>query len=558
MLSQTAFAQTAGQIAPPDFRPPAQAAAGGVDIPEGTGLDAPEGAEALTVLISGVDVEGGFPDMAAATAAVVNRIAGRTVTASEIFAAARALETAYARAGYGLARVVLPPQSLDDGARLRLVVVDGFIERVDVSAVPERIRARVAATVAPLVGQRRVRLDLIERKLLLAGDTPGTVMRTTLAAGEQPGGSVLIVEARHQPVTGQATVDNQLSSALGEVNAGVGVDLNGVAGLGELVYLRMAGYPNDGRNGYFSDDPRNRSLAGGIVVPLGLDGVSFNLEGAVTEANPLPTAEGIGFGSAYSRFSARLRYAAIRSRDLNLNAEIALDATEERVEVREPSFAPVSLDRLRIARLTVDGSWYTPQGGLLTGRVTGSLGIDGLGARSAGDADPMLPLSRQGSDAAFEKLEVALGYGQLLAEHVGIDLSARAQTSFGQPLASSEQIGIASATGLSSFDSGSLSGDSGYVLRGELSSPFDVAVEGGALGLSPYVFGAYGQIRLEQPTALEEETVGGASYGVGVRIGASRNASLRNAGLVLEWGRQHRDDGVPRSDRLSVFGSLQF
>jgi hemolysin activation/secretion protein len=35
----------------------------------------------------------------------------------------------------------------------------------------------------------------------------------------------------------------------------------------------------------------------------------------------------------------------------------------------------------------------------------------------------------------------------------------------------SEQIGIANTTGLSAFDAGTIVGDQGYVIRGELQSP---------------------------------------------------------------------------------------
>ena len=51
---------------------------------------------------------------------------GRPVSGADIFAAARALEAAYANAGYVLVRITLPPQKLVNGSKLRLVVVDGL------------------------------------------------------------------------------------------------------------------------------------------------------------------------------------------------------------------------------------------------------------------------------------------------------------------------------------------------------------------------------------------------------------------------------------------------
>lgn len=112
-LQAGAFAQTASQITPPSFRPAPQANAAGVSIPESSGLEAPAGAEKLKVKLSGVSVEGGLPEMADATRKITAGLAHRTVTAAQIFAAARQIETEYGRAGYALVRAVLPAQNYD-------------------------------------------------------------------------------------------------------------------------------------------------------------------------------------------------------------------------------------------------------------------------------------------------------------------------------------------------------------------------------------------------------------------------------------------------------------
>jgi len=557
-LQAGAYAQTASQITPPSFRPPPQVNTAGVSIPEGQGLEAPAGAEKLRVKLKDVDVEGGLPDMAEATRKIVAGLAHRTVTAAEIFAAARRLETEYGRAGYALVRVVLPAQKLNDGARLRLVVVDGFLERIDTSTLPERIRGRVEATLAPLVGQRGIKLSAIERKLLLAGDTPGARLRSTLQAGSVRGASVLVIDGKYRPLAGQVTSDNSLSPSLQRWSTGVGVDFNSLLGLGELVYLRAGGYPDGGENGLFTDDPRNRNYAAGIVVPIGHDGLTLNLEATRTRANPTAEPGTLGFGSAFERYSARLRYPWIRSRALTISSELSFDAQNDKLDAVTPISLPIAEDRLRIARLGLDGIWFTPLGGVFIGNVVASFGIDGLGARSAADATPLLPLSRQGADAAFQKLMVSASYSQPLAAHLGLDLFARAQTSFGKPLLQSEQIGLVGANGLSSFDAGALQGDSGYVLRGELSSPWYVPLSGSIISLAPYAFGAVGQVHLEMPTVLETADIIGASYGLGLKVGTALAGDPANASLTLEWGRQHRDDHVPTSDRFSLSGAIQF
>ncbi|MEH2470940.1 alkylresorcinol/alkylpyrone synthase [Nitrobacteraceae bacterium AZCC 2161] len=66
---------------------------------------------------------------------------------------ARDLEAAYATAGYVLLQVILPPQQLINGARLNLVMVDGFSERIEIKDVPEQILNRIMTLVRPLTGR---------------------------------------------------------------------------------------------------------------------------------------------------------------------------------------------------------------------------------------------------------------------------------------------------------------------------------------------------------------------------------------------------------------------
>jgi hemolysin activation/secretion protein len=207
-------AQTASQITPPAFRQPLPQVGRVIVFSGQPGLEAPAGADRLFVRLKGVTIEGGLPELAAEQRAFEARFVGRRVPASEIFLAAQELEAAYARAGFVLVRIVLPAQTLVDGGRLRLVIVDGFIERADVKGVPDLVRTRIAAVIEPLIGKKGLRLAEIERRLLIAGDTPGVALRSTLAPGSSPGGTVLVVEAKHKPLSVYTGIDNTLSSSL--------------------------------------------------------------------------------------------------------------------------------------------------------------------------------------------------------------------------------------------------------------------------------------------------------------------------------------------------------
>lgn len=557
-----ALAQTASQITPPSFRP-SQSQSGSALVFSGQpGLGTPAGAERLTVRLSGIAIENVPPGFSAEASALEARLVGRRIAASEIFAAARELEGAFVRAGSVLVRVVLPAQTIKDGNRLRLVVVNGFIERVDYRNLPEPTRARVSALIEPLVGRRDLTLGEIERRLLIAGDTPGVALRSTLAPSASTGGTTLILEAKYRPVTGFFGGDNTVGRALGGFTIGGGVDANTVFGQGETLYLRALGHPggNDatGIGSLFSDDPRLRTLSGGFVLPLGTDGLTLNVEG--TNSRTAPRFRNlIQSNSEYERLAIRLRYPWLRSRTANFFTEAAFDATREGIGLVLPATTlPLSLDRLRILRISGDGDLRLEGGGLVVGRGTVSFGLDALGARGAADATPLLPLSRLGADADFRKFDAAMTLTQPVSDALVVALYARGQTSFGQPLPRSEQIGTASFQELSTFDAGSLAGDSGWVVRGELSSPFAATPDGLPVSVAPYVFGATGMLYLERPTILENASLQVSSLGLGVRLGGLLAADGPHASLTLEFGRRFRDDALPDSNRFTILGSLRF
>jgi hemolysin activation/secretion protein len=556
-----AHAQTASQITPPSFRPGQQSAGGGLVFSGQPGLGTPAGAERLSVRLSGVSVENAPPAFAAEVAALQSRLAGRQIPAAEIFVAARELEAAIIRSGAVLTRVVLPAQTLRNGGRLRLVVVTGYIDRIDFRNVPDPVRDRVALLLEPLVGRRDLQIGEIERRLLLAGDTPGTALRSTLAPSSAQGATNLIIEAVYKPVTGFFGGDNTVGRPLGGFTLGGGFDVNTAFGYGETLYFRSFGNPSgsdaNGIGGSFGDYPRLRTFAGGFILPLGTDGLTFNFE--ATKSQTAPRLANLQTASDYERLSFRLRYPWLRSRTANFYSEAAFDATREELGLYvAPAFAPLSLDRLRILRLSGLGDLRFENGGVLAGSATLSLGLDGLGARSAADATPILPLSRLGADAEFQKFDAVVSYTQPLFDPLVMALYARGQTSFGQALPRSEQIGFASFQELSTFDAGSLGGDSGWLVRGELSAPFAANPEGLPLSVAPYVFGATGALYLERPTAVERASLHVSSVGLGVRLISQADPTGTLTSLTLEFGRRFRDDALPDANRFTVLGSVRF
>jgi hemolysin activation/secretion protein len=343
------------------------------------------------------------------------------------------------------------------------------------------------------------------------------------------------------------------------VALGLGFDLNSPTANGEQVYFRMSGWPGGGSDSFFDEYARNRLFALGTVIPLGLDGWTLNLEATQSRTTPRPLSGAPQTTSTFSRFSTRLRYPVVRGRTASAYLEAAFDLQNEVVDVIKPLNAGLSEDDLRIARLAGDGFLLTGIGGLLTGRATTSFGLDAFGAR---DVPPpgQVPLSRQGVTPDFQKLDGLLRYQQPLGDLFAVQLEGRAQTSFGEPLPLSEQIGLATSNGLSSFYSGQVQGDSGYVIRAELQLQHLLGQQEGRLnmGLTPYIFGAYGEVDLAQATAVENASLRAGSYGVGLRWGVAPKAGRSSFGASFEAGRQERSDTQRTEDSFIFSLQLRF
>ncbi len=377
------------RVTPSTLAPPA-GPSGAITLSSPAGLAAPPNAAKLSVSISNVTVEGGFPELAADTAAITAKLRGGRTSVAQIFAAANAIEQAYAARGYVLVRVAVPPQQLKNGGTLRLVVIDGFVEGVDVKGVPERQRALVQARLASLIGKRHVTLGEIERRLILASDVPGLVLSSTIARGAEAGGTLLVLEATHNIVAGTVGVDNRLPASLGNWELNGALAINSPFGYGEQLYGAASTGYNLGK--VFDATTPMQLLGVGAVLPIGVDGFKINPEytNSVTRPAPFPGAPpDVGY---YQRFDLRASYPLILTRAQALTFQATYEWAQEHL-------SPIGFDtdiyddQYNVARLQLEDHLRLPAG-LLAGTFVFSQGLGGRGETQA--VLTGVPLSQQG------------------------------------------------------------------------------------------------------------------------------------------------------------------
>ena len=518
------------QITPGELRPPPPPT-GGVTIANPAGAPAPAGADKLSISVSKVIVEGGFPQLQAQTDAIVASIRGRRVTLKTIYDAVAEIERAYAAQGWVLVRVSVPPQKLDNGGTLRLVVIDGYIETVDVAGIPEKQRGLIAARLSPLIGQKHIKLDEIERRLLLAADDPALSLTSTLAHGAAPGGTRLVLDGTQKLVSGSIGFNNELPSSLATYEWNAALSVNSALGYGEQFYATATTGYNLGD--LFQGTSPVGLVGAGALIPLGNDGFKINPEYTYSVTRPSPSPGAPPTVGYYQRFDLRALYPLILTRAQQLNLQATVEWAQESLQA--VGFSPdLYLDRYAVARFQAEDRLQFPFGALADATLVYS---QGLGGRNASDAAASgIPLSQQGSSPTFSKLGFNGRWNQVLPQGFQGALIATAQTSFGAPLFIAEQIGLDGTSAASGYPIGTFTVDQGATLRAELSHPIS-HFGPGALSLSPYVFGEAGAGQIFQPTFGQQGTIDASSIGVGVRTGLDVVGAPANGTFSIELAR---------------------
>ena len=542
------------QLTPQNLRPDPSARNQGIVLPGTSAAAVPAGAANLSVLIDQVQVDGAFAELAPETEAWLREIRGRRISVADLYADAAALERIYTEAGYPLVRVTLPPQQLVDHGRLVVRVVDGFIEAIDISGLPERVLEVVTARTEAILRRGHVTLVEIERALLIAGDVSGLKLKSTLMRGSREGGVRLLLEGEHLLVTGSLGADDRLSKSLGIWQLRGSVALNSAFGAGEQIYATM-GLGADITAATQGSSPL-AVYGGGVVLPIGVDGITVNPEythsTTRTQQSPgVPASLG-----SFDRFALRLRDPLILTRKTSLYLNFSLEAVTQ--QVTAPAFGvTLNSDRYVVLRAGPDSTLTLPWG---EGLKLGANLSQGLGGRTATDAATSnIPLSRLGAGPDFTKLTVNTRLSQPLPGELRLDLIGAGQDSFGQPMLRSEQIALDGSDAVSAFAAGSFTADQGVTARGELVRPFPVSINATGATVSPYLFGSLGRGWLLDATSVEQSVINASAFGVGIRGNVDAKDGLPAASLAIELARGTTDvSGIRQGWRVNVNASAVF
>jgi hemolysin activation/secretion protein len=246
------------------------------------------------------------------------RYADRDLSPADLREATDAIAHLYNRGGW-LARVLVPPQRVDNGVLLVQVIEGKFGEVVfpadtDLNALhvtPQRIVGRVQSQLTP---GAPLSVDDLTRGVLLAGDLPGIGVSANEVPGEDPGLTNVVLYVNNQDlVSGQFSIDNYGQASIGSERATGWLDFNSVFGFGEEF----------GVLGILTPDLQFGRVNG--LFPLNDDGLTLGLNAA--GLNYEVVAPGYKFakpkGSSDS-FGSDLQYQLVRAQNHNVSIGLSL------------------------------------------------------------------------------------------------------------------------------------------------------------------------------------------------------------------------------------------
>lgn len=426
----------------------------------------------------------------------------------DIYQIAAALTAKYRNDGYILSQVVVPAQSVEDG-RVRLQVVEGYIDKLTLEGVDGDRRKLVQRYADRIRQSRPLRNDVLERYLLFMNDLPGAFARATIKPSPSiPGASDMHVQFTQQPVQGGLSLDNRGGRSLGPLRLNGDIGFNSVLGLQERTQVRFVhSLSNELMFGFLSHEET-----------IGPDGGKLSLSASFSRSKPEDLAF-IPLNLETSSQTAVLMYsyAVMRSRSQNLSLRGSFMLHEGETKIFSVKDTRDSLRALRLgATYDIADPWY----GVNLLDIELSQGIYGLGSSDNND----LFLSRRTGRVDFTKATLYAARLQSLSTHWSILAAVNAQYAF-TDLLSSELYSFGGEHFGRGYDPSELVGDHGIAMKLELRYTGTGAVPGSLnFSYTGYAFYDAGIVYQRTSGGLSDSD-SAASTGLGLRVSVGRHVS---------------------------------
>ena len=442
-------------------------------------------------------------------------IINREINIEDLYRLAKQITKEFNDNGFPLVRAIIPKQELKaKEATVFVKVIDGFIEKIDISNVPKLQKLRTYAYLKPLKNKKALTKKELERQLILAGNTAGLTVKSGFVQGKQEGGSILVLEADHKLLSGSIQFNNTQSEELGRQLGQKSITINSPTGFGESVTFFGLSRPT--KPGTMGAGKKAPIRGGGVSlsVPIGNNGLSSNLSYVESMTRPGGDILSLGLEANNKTATATVSYPLVvePSRTwflkgtLNWNDEIQQTSSSGQID---------HLSHDRVTSLRLGATFNGCKVGCISFDAEISRGLD-LISRSSSEVGEGTPLSRATATSSYHHMKVNASYSFYPYEDIFFALNGGAQYT-DDPLLNSEQSTIVGEDKISGLTSGAISGDKTWYLRAQVDKEVRFTE---TLSLSPYIYSAMGVAYLNRPTATEEKETAAKSIGIGIKFQA--------------------------------------
>ncbi len=384
------------------------------------------------------------------------RYVGKDLSPADLREATDSIARFYARSGW-LARVLVPPQRVDDG-NLLIQVIEGrfgevvFADDTDLNVLhvsPQRIVDRVQSRLTP---GAPLSVPDLTRGVLLAADLPGISVAADEVSGTQNGLTNVVLTVENQElVSGQFGIDNFGQASIGSERATGWLDFNSLFGFGEEL----------GVMGILTPDLQFGRLT--ARLPLNDDGLTLDLDAAGLnyEVHAPGWTASQPHGSSDS-FGADLEYQLVRTIDRNLSVGLTVlrkNFYNDNIAGRVGDY------HVYDAMVFLNGNIYDRLGGGAVSTASLSVGRGWVSmAGSPGEASDRFGPDTQGQ---FGVLRYRLDRTQKIGSAFSAYVALSGQLSY-QNLDPSEQFYLGGPAGVRAYPVSSNGGATGQLLTTEL------------------------------------------------------------------------------------------
>ena len=227
-----------GQVEKQFQKPPEPTAKPGTIAIPTAGQQPPPNAEGVTFVLKQLTVDGATVYRPEALRSAYAGDVGKEVSLLEIYRVAERLTARYRNDGFILSQVIVPAQTVEDGA-IHLQAVEGYIANVRIEGGGTALSGRVKKYADKIQASRPLKISVLERNVLLINDLPGIVAHAVLAQSTEPGASDLILQVSQHRASPNLSSDNRGGEAQGPGRVAGDLDAHGLVGPASRTELRV-------------------------------------------------------------------------------------------------------------------------------------------------------------------------------------------------------------------------------------------------------------------------------------------------------------------------------